>query len=365
MTTPFEVARPDNWADPALANGLAKAIKRVVSESTPGGVNDTPDVTLRYGVVTAVGAGTVNVKVGGDPTATTGIPSLNSYRAQVNDVVALLVTGKNQYLALGESGSPFEDFDSSRQVVFADPPSAFPDRTSMSYVADNTGSPTPSVAATWSLFTAKRSDLVIFQVAQARDATPSGTNDKLYYRQGYDRPTDTADWGPWQEIVDQRSLAQRAQTLSLGFGALHPRLDTATQPTRVGLATWWSAWSLPDSASTFVGGSFAIPAGWLTANVDVLWTPGNTTGGDVVMRSVFRSQDANAAVSANGHPLVTVAASTVANTLQKTRLATSTNVSAAAGTGLYYLGVERQGAAAGDTLAASIVISGIQLTRVT
>ena len=56
---------------------------------------------LRYGVVDAVGTGTVDVKIGGSDVVVEGLRHMDDYSPTVADTVALLVTGRD-VLVLGK-----------------------------------------------------------------------------------------------------------------------------------------------------------------------------------------------------------------------------------------------------------------------
>lgn len=66
-------------------------------------VNDQQNLELAQGVVTATASGSVSVKIAASTTAISGIKYLSSYTPTVNDVVFMLIDGKD-VLILGKRG---------------------------------------------------------------------------------------------------------------------------------------------------------------------------------------------------------------------------------------------------------------------
>ena len=71
---------------------LRDAAQVISGKSTARDPNSN-DLTVRVGVVTAVGAGTVSIKLGGDSTVIPNVRYLASYVPTVNDVVQVVVNG--------------------------------------------------------------------------------------------------------------------------------------------------------------------------------------------------------------------------------------------------------------------------------
>lgn len=64
---------------------------------------DQQNLEMAQGVVTATTTGSVSVKINGSTTAISGIKYLSSYTPAINDVVFMLIDGKD-VLILGKRG---------------------------------------------------------------------------------------------------------------------------------------------------------------------------------------------------------------------------------------------------------------------
>ena len=119
-------------------------------------------------------------------------------------------------------------------------------------------------------------------------------------------------------------------------------------------------WTLKDAANDRLGAVVQIPADWERGHIDLYWFNPTTSTGAVTFRcdSQVIAPDAIMVDSASGTTVIPTAAGQ--NVVQVTRVATNRIT---VGAGVVGLELLRLGADAGDTLAASVQVIGLKITR--
>ena len=127
---------------------------------------------------------------------------------------------------------------------------------------------------------------------------------------------------------------------------------------------YWAAWRLDaDAAVETIAGSFVVPPGWVTANVDLYWFNHGTGSGNVHIGMTYRV-DMTAGSNLNNNVTDSTAQTVTAglqNILVVTRMVTGWSLPAAGR--VTNIAPYRLGSNVADTLANDIGVLGVLVTR--
>lgn len=152
------------------------------------------------------------------------------------------------------------------------------------------------------------------------------------------------------------------EPIVLGAGAFDAALGSPTYG-RWGAANLRGGWLLDDTATEALHGQFAIPSGWTTVDIYIVWAKATTNNGDVRWRlRVSDGADGEVPNEVASSDVTDVTAPTTQYELAYTLTAALTGIAVTAGE-LVDIKIGRLGGSANDTLAGDIAFTGVKIVK--